>query len=322
MLADLPWYIIPAAYILDMILGDPNYIFYRFIPHPIIVMGKAIETFETFFRKQVKNEFAAGLCLAVFLILTAWASTWFLIKGCEIISPYLATAVQVVILFFCFSTRTLEKAAMQVVYALEKQGLIEARNKLAMIVGRQTSRLDETGVSRAACETVAENFVDGFLSPLFFVLIAGVPGAVAYKMINTLDSMIGYKNEQYAKFGKAAARIDDAANYIPARISVFIISLAAGMLNIARARKSFQTGFKEGRQHKSPNAGFPEAAFAGALEIRLGGPSYYFDNLVEKPFIGKHFKDPKPNSIKMACDLMLLSSFISTLLACFICLIF
>ena len=162
-----------------------------------------------------------------------------------------------------------------------------------MIVGREVKYLDNTGVVKATIETVAENFVDGFLSPLCFALVGGVPLAMAYKMINTLDSMVGYKNEKYILFGRVAAKIDDIANYIPARISLVVISFAAGLLDIRKGKRALLTGFKDGRLHKSPNAGYPEAAFAGALKIKLGGPNYYHGKLVEKPYIGSRFKNPE-----------------------------
>ncbi len=198
----------------------------------------------------------------------------------------------------------------------------KARKKVSMIVGRQTQKLDEAAITRATVETVAENFVDGFLSPLFFAMVGGAPLALAYKMVNTLDSMVGYKNETYIFFGRASARIDDAANFIPARISVLIISLSAFIFSIKKSILAFKTGFHQGSLHKSPNAGYPEAAFSGALKIRLGGPSFYHGAIVEKPFIGKSFKDPGKEKIKQACDLMMFSSFLATLLACCVLFIF
>ena len=206
---------------------------------------------------------------------------------------------------------------MDVQTALEINGIKAGRDKIAMIVGRDVNNLDQTGVVKAGIETVAENFVDGFLSPLFFALIGGIPCAVAYKMINTLDSMVGYKNDKYIEFGRASARIDDVANFIPARVSVIIIAGATFLLPDKRGLSSLITGFSEGRFHKSPNAGFPEAAFAGALKVKLGGPNYYHGKLVEKPYIGNDFQDPGLGQIKQACELMLFASFLSTIISCF-----
>jgi adenosylcobinamide-phosphate synthase len=164
--------------------------------------------------------------------------------------------------------------------------------------------------------------VDGFLSPLFFAMIGGVPFALAYKMINTLDSMVGYRNEAYILFGRASARIDDGANFIPARISVLLISLGAFLLSFKTGALALKTGFSQGSLHKSPNSGYPEAAFAGALKVRLGGPNVYHGILVEKPFIGSEFKDPGKEKIQQACKLMVISSWMALFISCFILFIF
>jgi len=234
------------------------------------------------------------------------------------IHPFFGDFIQIFLLFFCFSSTSLEKASLKVFYALKESNIDNARKKLSMIVGRQTETLDENSVTMATVETVAENFVDGFLSPLFFAMIGGVPLALSYKMINTLDSMVGYKNDTYILFGRASARIDDAANFMPARLSVLIIALSAAFFSLEKGVLSFKTGFSQGHLHKSPNAGYPEASFAGALKIRLGGPSFYHGSIVEKPYIGKEFKAPRKNKIKHACDLMTLGSFSAALISCYI----
>jgi adenosylcobinamide-phosphate synthase len=259
---------------------------------------------------------------AGFLIGSAWLISFLFIRLGMMIHPVMGSLVQVFLLFFCFSSTSLERAALGVFRALEKQDLEKARQAVSMIVGRQTDTLDEPGITRAGVETVAENFVDGFLSPLFFAVIGGVPWAIAYKMVNTLDSMVGYKNETYVYFGRASARTDDAANFIPARLSVLIISLSAALVSLERGVSAFKTGFSQGSLHKSPNAGYPEAAFSGALHVRLGGPSTYHGTRVEKPFIGPAFKDPEKGKIKQACDLMMLASFLATLMACAILWVF
>ena len=185
----------------------------------------------------------------------------------------------------------------------------EARKKVAMVVGRDVEKYDAGQIARAVVETVAENLVDGVTAPLFFAALGGAPLAVAYKMANTLDSMVGYKNEAYLQFGKASARIDDILNFIPARTSVLVISLASQILSGSGGR-SLKTAVREGAHHSSPNAGFPEAAFAGALAVKLNGPNYYQGKLVNKPYIGVHFGPTGPAHIKKACDIMLLSSFL------------
>ncbi|SLM31758.1 Cobalamin biosynthesis protein CobD [Desulfamplus magnetovallimortis] len=307
--------IIVTACFLDILFGDP-----RVLPHPVVWMGNAISFFEPRFRKWINGELFSGLLFALFLIFSAWGAAYFVILLFSLIHPVAGGVVQVILMFFCISARTLEKAASEVGDALEKQGVEAGRLKVSMIVGREVKYLDETGVVKATVETVAENFVDGFLSPLFFAIVGGVPMAVAYKMVNTLDSMVGYKNEKYILFGRASAKIDDLANFIPARLSVVFISIAASLLSLpggARGIRAWKTSIKEGRFHKSPNSGFPEAAFAGALSVKLGGPNYYHGSLVEKPYLGSQFPSPDRGKIRMACDLMLLSSLISLLTCVF-----
>ncbi len=310
---DIAWYIILAAFILDFFLGDP-----AVLPHPVVYMGKSVDFFEPLFRKYDKNLFLSGLFFALFLIFSSWIISFAAIKLCTNIHPIFGKAMEILLLFFCFSCKSLDNEALKVFYSLKQNNLKKARTDLSRIVGRQTHYLDETSVVRADIETVAENFVDGFLSPLFFAAVGGVPMAIAYKMINTLDSMVGYKNERYILFGRASARIDDAANFIPARISVMIIGLSIFLFSIKRGILSFKTGFSQGLLHTSPNAGYPEAAFAGALKIKLGGPSMYHGKVVEKPYIGNRFPDPDKYKIKQACDIMMLASFLSTLIVCLI----
>ena len=310
---EIQWYIILTAFILDFVLGDPAK-----IPHPVIYMGKAIEFFENRFRKYIKHLLISGFFFAGFLIFSTWLLSFTIIKVSMNIHPFFGDFIQIFLLFFCFSSTSLEKASLKVFYALKEGNIDDARKKLSMIVGRQTKTLDENSVTMATVETVAENFVDGFLSPLFFAMIGGVPLALSYKMINTLDSMVGYKNDTYFFFGRASARIDDAANFIPARLSVLVIALSAAFFSLEKGVLSFKTGFSQGHLHKSPNAGYPEAAFAGALKIRLGGPNLYHGILVEKPYIGKEFKAPQKGRIKHACDLMMLGSFFAVLISCFI----
>ena len=310
---EIHWYIIVSAFVLDFYFGDP-----AILPHPVIYMGRAIDFFEKLFRKYCNQLLIAGFLFAIFLIVSTWLLAFLTVKVSMMIHPVFGSVVEIILLFFCFSSKSLEKAALKVFHALKDNNIDNARKKLSMIVGRQTQNLDEKAVTRATVETVAENFVDGFLSPLFFAIIGGVPLALAYKMINTLDSMVGYKNDKYILFGRAAARIDDVANFIPARLSVVIISFSVALLSIQKSILSFKLGFSQGHLHKSPNAGYPEAAFAGALKIKLGGPNFYHGSLVEKPFIGEQFQDPGKHKIKQSCDLMMLSSFFATFFACLV----
>lgn len=298
----LPWYIFAAAFGLDLLLGDP-----RRLPHPIRLMGKIIESLEPYFRNIPGPLILSGLLFAVSCIFLTFGLTWLIIQCANIIHPLLKILVQILLIYYCIAACSLQKEALAVWKALQEKNLEKAKVQVGYIVGREVKSLTENGVSRAAVETVAENLVDGFMAPLFFALLGGAPLAMAYKMVNTLDSMIGYKNSTYHKFGKAAARIDDIANFIPARLCVPVIALAALILN-GRGKPAFKTALNEGAFHASPNAGYPEAAFAGALYIRLGGPNYYNGRIVDKPFIGKKFNKANYNDIKKSCDLMLVSA--------------
>lgn len=295
-------YIIFGAFILDLIFGDPES-----MPHPVRWMGRSISVLEPRFRKFNVRLKTSGAILSIFLILMTWCLTLILVLSAQIIHPVLRTCIEILIIYYCISVRSLEKSAMEVYRLLNHGELGTAKKKLAFIVGRDVKKLSEQGVAMAAVETVAENLVDGVISPLFFAAIGGAPLAMAYKMVNTLDSMIGYKNEKYRDFGKAAAKIDDAVNFIPARLSIPVISLAVQILS-GRGRGAFKTAIKEGSKHTSPNAGYPEAAFAGGLGIKIGGPNYYGGQLVPKPYIGERLGKAKIEHIRKACDIMMLSS--------------
>ena len=293
---------LPLAFVLDMLIGDPD-----FRHHPIRYMGRAIEATEPRFRRLSVSPVVSGGLMAGLLIAWSWAAAVLLLAVAEIAHPSLATALEVVLIYFGISCGALRCAALAVLQPLRRGDLAEAREKLAMIVGRDVRNLDETGAARAAVETVAENLVDGVVAPLFFAAIGGAPLLMAYKMVNTLDSMIGYKNDQYREFGRIAAKIDDAANYLPARLSLPFIALAAQILK-RRGGEALATARRDGRRHASPNAGHPEAAFAGALEVRLGGPNIYHGTRVEKPWIGEEFGPVRPTHIARATDLMVLSA--------------
>ena len=287
------------AVILDLLIGDP-----RWLPHPVRWMGKAIEVLEPRFRALHSRPFMAGALMAGVLVACVWLACWTLVQLAAWIHPLVGILVQALMIYTCISARSLADAALSVGKALSGSGLAAGRKAVAMIVGRETDALDKTGVIRAAVETVAENLVDGFVSPVFFTLIGGAPLAMAYKMVNTLDSMIGYKNERYRLFGRFAARMDDVANYVPARIGVLFIALSAQLTN-GQGKSALATAFRDGRAHSSPNAGYPEAAFAGALGLWMGGPSTYHGKRVDKPVIGKGLADARPVHIRQACRLML-----------------
>lgn len=262
-----------VAYVLDCLLGDPSW-----LPHPVVGFGKMIARGEHALNKGTHRKMK-GATLAISLVLLVFFATWGLIKLCAIISPWLSAAVQIVLIFYCLAGTTLIREVRDVFIALDRS-LEEGRQQVARIVGRDTSQLTAQEVRKAALETLAENLSDGVIAPLFWYILLGVPGMMAYKMVNTLDSMIGYHSERYLQFGCFAARMDDVANYLPARLTALLMVLAAGKPRLLGFVKRF------GHCHASPNSGYPESALAGILDCRFGGPHIYFGEVFDKPYIG------------------------------------
>ena len=255
------------GWLLDLFIGDPAR-----LPHPIVWFGKMIAFGEHRLNRGNHRMLKGGL-MSIGLIVLVFAVTWFLCHKLSMI------VIDVIIIFYCLAGTTLIREVRAVFLALDRS-LDEGRQQVARIVGRDTSELSAQEVRTAALETLAENLSDGVIAPLFWLAILGVPGMLAYKMVNTLDSMIGYKTERYKDFGCWAAHIDDVANYIPARLTAFLMILATGRLGLLRFV------WKYGRNHASPNSGYPEAALASILNCRFGGPHYYFGQLFDKPYIG------------------------------------
>jgi len=267
-------------------------------------MGRGVTLAERLLRSRFtgERERVGGIVLVVSIVLPSAAIAYGLGKFLLSFTSHLPMIVGTILFIYLVSTtlalRGLISSSRLVINALRKGKIADAREKLSMIVGRDTDALSERTVLQAAIETVAENLSDGFIAPLFYLALGGLPLAMAYKAVNTLDSMVGYKNPQYMRFGWAAARIDDAANYIPARITGVFIALAAlptlfVLSSASRCaagwiamRRSFAIMARDGRKHTSPNSGVPEAAMAGALGVRLGGPSTYGGSVVVKPYIG------------------------------------
>jgi adenosylcobinamide-phosphate synthase len=303
------WIVIPAAFALDMLIGDP-----RRFPHPVRWMGRAIVSAEPWFRRIPIHPALSGALFTAVLVAGTWGVCRLAVDACLDVRPALGTGVEIALVYFCLSVRSLNDAAMEIFALLNQQRVGEARTALALIVGRDVERYQSKDMARAAVETVAENFVDGVLSPLLCAAVGGAPLAMAFKMASTLDSMVGYKNERYFHFGKASARLDDVFNWVPARVSVPIAALAAQILSRSGIL-AWKTAWSEGRNHASPNAGYPEAAFAGALRVKLNGPNTYGGILVKKPYIGVRFGEVRIEDIKKACDLMMLCSLIGTGLA-------
>jgi adenosylcobinamide-phosphate synthase len=254
------------ALALDFLIGDP-----RWLPHPVRIIGRTAQMLEGPARGMLHNQRLAGIVVAGVVIGGTGLATWGLLTIARNVFPLLGDLVAIGILYLTLAAKDLAVHSRAVLCALEADDLPQARLAVARMVGRDTEQLDEPAIVQAAVESVAENTVDGVLAPLFFAVLFGPVGAMVYKAVNTLDSIFGYKNKSYLRFGWASARIDDAANYIPARLSVLFISLAA-FFSGGRASRALRVGLRDARKHRSPNAGYPEAAFAGALGVQLGGP--------------------------------------------------
>jgi len=302
---------ISAAYVADWILGDPSG-----FPHPVRLIGRAILFLESRFlirgTSPAPQRLLGGI-LALLVVLGAYTSTWAIIRMVEWIHPALFFIAIVFFAYTTLATRDLYDEAKRVIKALEKGDLIRARKEVGFLVGRDTDRLDNKEICRALIETVAENTSDGIIAPLFYLAIGGPPLAMAYKALNTLDSMVGYKNERYRYFGWASARADDLANLVPARMTALLLILASFVLR-KNWMGAWKVAWKDGRKHLSPNSGYPEAAVAGALGIQLGGENSYFGIRLEKPFIGKPEKAISLCEVKESIHLMMATSFIAVTL--------
>ena len=272
MLAILPLLI---GWLLDLLIGDPQW-----LPHPVVWFGKAIAACEHKLNRGHHRN-AKGAVVAICLIALVFALTWLVRYWLISLSSYLLLLLDAIIIFYCLAGTTLIREVREVFFALDRS-LEEGRQQVARIVGRDTTELSAQEVRTAALETLAENLSDGVIAPLFWFALLGTPGMLAYKMVNTLDSMIGYRTERYKDFGCWAAHIDDVANYIPARLTALLMILASGKLRLLKFV------WKNGCRHASPNSGYPEAALAGILNCRFGGPHYYFGQLFDKPYIGEN----------------------------------
>lgn len=264
------------GWLLDFIFGDPSR-----LPHPIVWFGKMISWGEHRLNHGTHRMFK-GAVMAVCFILMVFFVVW----GLKRLVPnvVLWLILDTIIIFYCLAGTTLIREVRAVFLALDRS-LDEGRKQVARIVGRDTSQLSAQEVRTAALETLAENLSDGVIAPLFWFALLGTPGMLAYKMVNTLDSMIGYRTERYKDFGCWAAHIDDVANYIPARLTALLMVIASGKWSLLKFV------WKNGRRHASPNSGYPEAALAGILNCRFGGPHYYFGELFDKPYIGENDRE-------------------------------
>lgn len=266
------------GYLLDLLLGDPP----RW-PHPVRLIGRACQYFEKTF---YASEATAGGLYWLAVMGTTLAGVIMALVVAALLPRTLGIAALAYLIYTGLATRSLHRESALVEEALDRGDLEEARARLAMIVGRETTRLSPEEIRRAVLETVAENLADGVAAPMFYLVLLGVPGLFLYKAANTMDSMVGYKNYRYRQFGRVAARMDDVLNYLPARLCALFMVLAAALAGLDW-RQAWQTVRRDAGKAASPNAGWPESALAGALKVRLGGPSTYFGKVADKPFIGE-----------------------------------
>ncbi len=273
-------FILLLAWVLDLLIGDPTS-----LPHPIVYYGKWIGAGERHLNKN-KHRLAKGAAFSICSIILAFLVPAVVLHAVQSWSSLAYQVLGAILLFYCLAGTTLIKEVSQVFFALN-ESLEKGRKQVARIVGRDTQNLTEQEVRKAALETLAENLSDGVIAPLFWFLLLGVPGALMYKMVNTLDSMIGYQNAKYKDFGCWAARIDDAFNYIPARLTAFFMALVSGK----KLKPLFKFILKYSRCHASPNSGWPESALAGILDCRFGGPHNYFGEIFYKPYIGENDRE-------------------------------
>ena len=292
---------IGCGYILDLLIGDPHWLY-----HPVRLIGNLISWLESILLKEKDTsakKYRKGMVLAILTPLITGIVIVSILAACYHINMILGCVIETIMCYQILAVKSLKVESMKVYYALDKEGLQQARNAVAMIVGRDTKQLDEHGVVRAAVETVAENTSDGVIAPLFYMMLFGAAGGFVYKAVNTMDSMIGYKNDKYLYFGRCAAKLDDVANYIPARLSGWLMVAASAFvkMDVKNAAKIYR---RDRRNHASPNSAQTEAAMAGALDVQLAGNAYYFGKLYEKPTIGDAIRPVEVEDIRRSNRLL------------------
>lgn len=303
------------GFLLDLLVGDPYW-----LPHPIRLIGGLIAGLERCLRKvseesNNKREQKCGVVLVMIVLIATGGVSALTLVGAYYVHPWLGVFIETIMTFQILATKSLRVESMKVYKCLKQDGIEAARRAVSMIVGRDTAALDEVGVAKAAIETVAENTSDGVIAPMLYTALGGPVWGFLYKAVNTMDSMIGYKNEKYLYFGRAAAKLDDIVNYIPARISAHLMIVAA--LSGGKCfdgRKAFQIYKRDNRKHASPNSAQTEAVCAGALGIQLAGDSSYFGKIVKKSYIGDACRRVETEDIKRTNRLMYLTAWLGELL--------
>ena len=288
------------AIIVDAVAGDPRWLYSR-IPHPIVVIGHQIELLDRFFNRTHYSPVTRkllGVISILIIVSSAWLIGWLIAWSCNQVS--FGVVLQALIVSIFLAQNSLYQHVASVAKACKADDLIDARSQISHIVGRDPNSLDQRAIGRAAIESLSENFSDGVVAPIFWYVVGGLPALIAYKALNTSDSMIGYLTDKYADFGWCAARFDDAANFIPARLSAFIITIAAFIIPSATGNRAFTTAIRDAKKHRSKNAGWPEAAMAGALGIKIAGPRNYDGILVEDAWMGDGIPNVDASHIFMA----------------------
>lgn len=302
----MPVYCFLLAWLLDLLLGDPHW-----MPHPVRLIGWTISFLEkgvrSIFPQTPKGELAGGTLLWALVCLLSFGLPALLLAVCYRLSFWIGLAVEIFLTSQLFAARSLREESMAVFYPLREKNLPKAREMVSRIVGRDPQSLSLEGVTKAAVETVAENASDGVIAPMFWTALGGLPLGMLYKAVNTMDSMLGYKNDRYLFFGRTAAKADDLANFLPARICGELLLLACPLQGYSyrQARAVYK---RDRRKHSSPNAAFPESACAGALGIQLAGPNYYGGKLVDKPALGDFLRPVEAEDIPRVNRLMLTAS--------------
>ncbi len=304
---------------LDAVCGDP-----RWLPHPIRLMGRGIVWVDGRIRSWCRHPrglVVAGVLLAGGLPCLSYAAGWLAIETAAALGDWVGTTVAVLLAYTTLAARDLVDHARAVEQALTSGDLSRAREAVSLIVGRDTQTLDETEIVRATVETVAESASDGVIAPLFYLTLGGPPLALAYKAVNTLDSMIGHRDERYEHFGWASARLDDLANWVPARVTAWLIVVAAGLVTCRFdvMGASWRILWRDGHRHPSPNSGRPEAAMAGALGVQLGGLNYYHGFPSERPRLGDSSRSLVVEDIRLASRIMIVTAILGLLLAAVVC---
>ena len=293
---------VAAGFLIDCVIGDPAR-----LPHPVVLIGKLISLCEKVFRrlfpKSDRGAFSAGLLTAILVPLLSAGVSFGILFGLFLLSPWAYFAMSSIMCWQCFAAKCLRDEAKKVVKALDTDGLEAGRKQVSMLVGRDTEHLSEAQVLKATVETVAENTSDGVIAPMLFMLLFGAVGGFFYKAINTMDSMIGYKNDRYLYFGRAAAKLDDAANFVPARLSALAMIAVARPLGLD-GKNAFRIWKRDRRKHASPNSAQTESVAAGALHVELAGPASYFGTFVEKPTLGDNDRPIERADVERTSKLM------------------